>query len=141
MLNGGDFVILRWGGQRFYADSSRWLRALAILHAQLLRFDPADLDGQQLAVVFSGSTAGRCGGGGRRGGLSFGGRGLRALALHLNPVHLDQVFVGRQLAGAGPRVVLADGVLAAAHCLLVGGYSKLPGLFLSPAHRHKKKMI
>lgn len=59
MLNGRDFVVLRRGGQRFYADSSRWLRALAVLHAQLLRFDPPDLDGQEFAVVFSGSAAGR----------------------------------------------------------------------------------
>lgn len=45
LLNGRDFVVLGRGGQRFYVGSSRWRRALAVLHAQLFRFDSADLDG------------------------------------------------------------------------------------------------
>lgn len=116
------------------------MRTLGVFHVYLFRFNPADLDGQELAVIFPRSTIG----GGSTGRMSGGtGRcwgmlrpsscGIRSLNFILYPVDLDKIVIGRQLACAWAWVVLRDRVLPTAYCLFIGGYGIPPGLFLGPA--------
>ena len=87
---------------------------------QLLRFNPADLEGEEPAAVLSRFPIGRGGGCWTRGGW-VGGGSLRHLGLKLDGVYLVQVVVGGQLGGAVTEVALADWVLATAHSLLITG--------------------
>lgn len=140
LLNRRHFIVLWRRRQWFYTDFSCWMRTLGVFHVYLFRFNPADLDGQELAVIFPGSTIG----GGSTSGMSSGtggcwGRlrpsscGIRSLDFILHPVDLDKIFIGRQLACAWAWVVLRDRVLTTADCLFIGRYGIPPGLFLGPA--------
>lgn len=60
-LNWRHFILILWRwGKWFYTDSSCWLRTINVFHVQLFRFNPADLDREELAAVFPRSTI-RCG--------------------------------------------------------------------------------
>lgn len=57
ILNWRHFIlILRWRSEWLYTHSSCWLWVINVFHVQLFRFNPADLDGEEFAVVFSRST-------------------------------------------------------------------------------------
>lgn len=140
LLNRRHFIVLWRRRQWFYADFSCWMHTLCVFHVYLFRFNPADLDGQELAVIFprstigDGSTGRMSGGTGRCWGRLWPRScGIRSLGFILNPVDLDKIFIGRQLACAWAWVVLRDRVLTTADCLFIGGYSIPPGLFLGPA--------
>lgn len=135
-LNWRHFIlVLWWRGERFSAYFRCRLGRLDVFRVHLFRLNPADLDGEEFAVILSSSAVGRSS---SRGCRRPGDRSLRVLGLKLHPVHLDQVFVGWQLGDAGTQGALRGGVLAAAHCLFIGGDCITLGLFLSTADEQKQ---
>ena len=141
-LNGRHLVfVLRRRRQGLYAQPRRRLAVVRVLQVKLLRLNPADLVVEEFPRGLPGSAVrGRplSGGGvGGGGGGGSGGHARRALVLKLQAVRLfHQVLVGGEVGGALAEVALADGVLAAAHHLLVAGHGEPLGILLGPSGSH-----